>query len=341
MNKYCKPILKFVDYILESKKQLIEEGFINIIVKNKENQMTKHKKLIAHIVALITMTIWGFTFISTKWALVELRPIEIMLYRFMMAYIALWIVSPKRYSAGGLKNNLIFLGMGLTGVSLYFSLENLALVYTTASNTGLILAIAPILTGIVAHLFTHDEKLNRWVFIGFLFAMSGVALVVFNGNVMLELNPKGDILAVLSALMWAFYSVLLKNSKFELPSIVVVRKTFFYGILSGFVILVFTQKPLTSFIEVSQFTQMNVIALGLLGSGLCYVLWNKVVAVIGPIKANNYIYLLPVITMISAKLFLNETINGLMITGSILIIFGVVLSDHGEKIVKIFLKKVA
>lgn len=299
------------------------------------------KHLIAHLVALITMTIWGCTFISTKFALEELRPIEIMLYRFIMAYIALWIISPKFHKAGSLKNNLIFFGMGLTGVSLYFSLENLALVYTTASNTGLLLAIAPILTGIVAHIFTHDEKLNRWIFVGFFVAMMGVALVVFNGNVMLELNPRGDILAVLSALMWAFYSVLLKKCNVDLPSIIVVRKTFFYGIATGLVILLFTQKPLTSFIGLSQSIQLHVVALGLIASGLCYVMWNKAVAVIGPIKANNYIYLLPVITMISAKIFLNETINSLMVIGSVLIIFGVVLSDHGEKIVKAVLKKAA
>jgi len=294
----------------------------------------KKKIYMAHFFTLFAMLIWGVTFIMTKVVLKELGPLELLFYRFLIAYAVLWIIFPKIKKMESLKEEITFLFLGLTGVSLYFLMENVALQYSTASNVGLLISIAPILTAIVAHFFTKDEKFKKNLLFGFCIAIIGVALVIFNGSVLLKLNPIGDILAVLAAFMWAFYSVILKSINKEYPVIFVVRKTFFYGLLTAGLIIIVTGMKFTPLTGLSNIAIINLVLLGVIASALCYVLWNKAVSIIGAVKASNYIYLIPVITMITAKLVLNEKITMIMIVGSVLIIVGVYIGEKGLKFAK-------
>lgn len=290
----------------------------------------KNKKLFGHILATFTIIIWGTTFIASKTLLAILTPVQIMICRFTIAYAVLWIIHPK-WQKPTLKEELRFFLLGLFGCTLYFLAENYALTFTLASNVSILLAFAPILTGIFAHFFTKDEKLHRNVWLGFVLAILGVALVVFNGTVILKLNPKGDILAFLSALMWAIYSVLLKKTPAKYDSFVVARKVSFYGLLTALPYFLATS-PRIDFAELAHFRYLGcLLFLGVLGSGICYVSWNIAVTEIGVVKTNNYIYANPFITMVSAGILLDEPITAMAIGGSVLIILGVVLAGKKHK----------
>ena len=163
------------------------------------------KKILLNLLALIKVVIWSTTFISSKILLNTFTPLEVMFYRFIIAYFLLLIIHPKFHKIDSLKEEFMFLLSGITGGSLYFLTENSAVKISQVSNVGLIVATAPIITALLAHFFTKGEKLNRNLFIGFLIAISGVFLVMFNGNFMLKLNPAGDILALCAALSWSVY----------------------------------------------------------------------------------------------------------------------------------------
>lgn len=90
-------------------------------------------------------------------------------------------------------------------------LENIALTYSFASNVGVIISIAPFFTAIFANIFLSNEHLKFQFFIGFIFAIIGIFLISFNGNIVLNLNPLGDILAILTSIVWAIYSILTKK----------------------------------------------------------------------------------------------------------------------------------
>ena len=70
---------------------------------------------------------------------------------------------------------------------------------------------------------------------------------------------------------------------------------------------------------------LNILFLGVIGSGICYVLWNRAIARLGVVTTNNYIYLNPFITLVAAGIFLHETITPMGIIGALLIISGVVI----------------
>lgn len=117
-------------------------------------------KRIGHLAALLTIMMWGTTFISTKILLAGFKPVEILFFRFIMGFFALFIISPKRLKTKNYKEELTFVLAGLSGICLYYLLENIALTYTLASNVGVLISVAPFFTAILAHLFMKsDEKL--------------------------------------------------------------------------------------------------------------------------------------------------------------------------------------
>ncbi|MCT4597647.1 MAG: DMT family transporter [Vallitalea sp.] len=284
------------------------------------------EKLLGHIFALVSIIIWGLTFISTKILLNVFDPVEIMIFRFFMAYILLCIIYPKQFRIMSMKEEFKFFILGLSGVSFYFLAENIALTYTLASNTSFILTTAPLYTAIIAHIFSDDEKFNKSVIIGFVFSIIGVFLVVYNSKVTLQINPIGDLLALLAAIMWGIYSVSLKKLPSTYNSIFIVRKTFFYGIITIIpFIAVFNADMRATHIDTSII--INLLFLGLIASALCYVLWNKAVSLIGAVKSTNYIYLIPLVTVVSSALILDEKINLIMIIGGVFILGGVIMAD--------------
>ena len=119
---------------------------------------------------------------------------------------------------------------GLCGVCLYYLLENMALIETQASNVGVIISIAPFFTAIVTQITARgEERMCPTFFIGFAAAMTGIGLISFNGAG-LEMNPQGDLLAVMAAFVWACYSVLVKKvGSFGYHVVQSTRRIFAYG----------------------------------------------------------------------------------------------------------------
>lgn len=171
----------------------------------------KNDRAAGHLLALITIIIWGTTFVATKTLLRDYDALQIMLMRFFLAWVLLLLLTRRIEKPVSLKEEAGIFALSLSGVSLYYFFENTALTYTLASNVSIILAAAPIFTAVLAHIFTKDEKLNGRIWAGFVIAIAGVVLVVFNGTYVLKLNPLGDALSILAALSWGVYSVLLKG----------------------------------------------------------------------------------------------------------------------------------
>lgn len=287
------------------------------------------KKSIGHFAALLTIIIWGTTFISTKILLVDFKPVEILFFRFIMGFVALLVICPRRLKGVKRKQELTFMAAGLCGICLYYLLENIALTYTMASNVGVIISVAPFFTAILVHLFIKsEEKLRLNFFIGFAVAMTGIIFISFNGS-KLELNPKGDILAILAAFVWACYSVLTKKIGSYCYSIVLTtRRTFFYGILFMIPALFFFDfnLKLSRFMNITYL--LNIFYLGLGASALCFVTWNFAVKVLGAVKTSVYIYMVPVITVVTSAAVLHEPITVLSGVGTFLTLAGLFLSEN-------------
>ena len=165
----------------------------------------KNKITFGHCAALITIIIWGTTFISTKVLLNILSPIEILFIRFLIGYIILWSIYPHHLHLTHKKEELYFMAAGLCGVTLYYLFENIALTYTLASNVGVIISIAPFFTVIFACLFLHEEKPHIRFFIGFIIAMMGIYLISFSGSQLQDPGNKRDSIGQCMQMMYEYH----------------------------------------------------------------------------------------------------------------------------------------
>ncbi|MCM1193987.1 MAG: DMT family transporter [Acetatifactor muris] len=286
------------------------------------------KNTAGHLAAIITVLIWGVTYISTKVLLREFQPMEILFFRFLSGFVALFLVYPHRLELVDKKQELLFIMAGLCGVCLYPLLENTALTYTLASNVGVIIAAAPFFTAILTCLLMkQEERLHIQFFAGFLVSMVGISLINFNGSRM-ELNPAGDLLAIAATIAWGFYSVLTRKiSAFGYNTIQVTRRIFGYGLLFILPVLFFGNYEWNPARLARPVNLLNILFLGLGASALCFVTWNFAIKTLGPVKTSVYIYLEPVITVVTAAFVLGENITVLAITGTALTMTGLVLSE--------------
>ena len=279
------------------------------------------------LLALLVILFWGTTFVSTKILLTRLSPVQIMLLRYLIAYAALLVIHPKFHRPEGLRQELCCIAAALCGSTLYFLAENTALSYPQASNVSLLISAAPILTSVVAHLFTRDERLTRHAFYGFFLAMAGIFLVVFNGHFVLKLSPAGDLLALAAALSWAFYTVILRKIDSRYQPVYITRRIFFYSIVTMLPCLLFDRAPFDPAVLRLPEVWGNLLFLGVVASSLCYVLWYHVVGQLGAVRANNFVYLNPLVTMLASVAVLHERITLLMLAGAGLILMGVMIAE--------------
>lgn len=290
-----------------------------------------NNELKGHLAAFITILIWGTTFISTKVLLITFTPVEILFIRFMIGFIALWIVYPHSLHIN-IKQEGYFIVAGICGITLYYLFENIALTYTQASNVGVIISIAPFFTVIFSCLFLHDGHPDARFLLGFIVAMSGIALISFGSDAALKLNPFGDILACIAACIWAAYSTITKKiSAFGYNTIQTTRRTFFYGLIFMLPILAFMDFNIQPVKFLDMQNLLNLLFLGLGASALCFVTWNTAVKNLGSVRTSVYIYMVPVITTATSALILHEQITWQILIGILLTLLGLFLSENRKK----------
>lgn len=276
-----------------------------------------------HLYALFAVTVWGATFVSTKVLIgYGLSPAEIFFVRFLMAYICILPFTARRLWADNWRDELAMVGIGLTGGSLYFLTENMAVAYAPASNVSLIVCSAPLWTALLLAALYRNERMNRRQTIGSALAFLGMVLVVLNGRFLLQLAPKGDLLAFAAALLWMLYSLIIKQIGHRYDALFITRKTFFYGLLT--ILPWFLYEPFdVSWAALSHpIVAGNLLFLGVVASMLCYFVWAVAMRELGAVRATNYIYLNPLVTIITAAVFISERITPIALLGGALILYG-------------------
>ena len=276
-----------------------------------------------YIVALITVIIWGLTFVSTKVLLTAFTPVEILFARFFIGAIALFIAMPKRLQAKGWCEEKYFIAAGASGVFLYYFLENASMLWTNASNAGVIVSTAPFFTA----LFSREKK-TKWFFVGFAAAMAGIAMISFGSLEVTGEGILGDFLALAAAAVWGIYAVITKKiSTFGYPEVQTARRSFLYGLAFMIIPLVFWNGWGTERDVFTAQNILNLLFLGIAASALCFVFWSIAVRKLGAIRTSIFIYLTPVITVIASAILIGEAITPLSGAGTLLALAGLVLSE--------------
>ena len=284
---------------------------------------------IVYVTAFIIVVLWGCTFVQTKILInAGLRPDEIFLFRFTLAYILILPFAGKRLMLDNLADELLAALLGLTGGSLYFVTENYALAYGYCSNVALIVCLTPIVTSFIVGCFYPGERLRGAGVLGSVIALVGMALVVFNGNFILRLSPLGDILALGACICWAVYSLVIKRLQGKYSNMLITRKIFGYGLLTILPLLLVRGVNVDILLNGGAVVWGNVLFLGCVASMLCFLGWNYCLERIGTVRATNLLYLNPVVSITTSAIVLGERVTWLAIIGAVLILAGLVCLER-------------
>ncbi len=299
--------------------------------------MKSKNRLLYHFVAFIIVAIWGSTFVFTKMLLLAgLSPAQIFTLRFIIAYVLLMGYSLSKRSfrlfSDNWRDELLMLVLGITGGSVYFLAENAAMLFTTATNTSLIVCSCPLFAMLLfAVVYRHSEHISKVQALGSVLACMGMAVVVLNGHFVLHLSPLGDLLAFAACLCWAVYSLLMKPATERYSTLFITRKVFFYGLLT--IIPYYLIVPGFPSLDVLLRSDVlwNLLFLGVVASMICYVAWNWVISRLGAVVATNWVYFNPITTILFAWWLLHEQITIWFLLGTVFILLGMYLADKGKK----------
>ncbi len=283
----------------------------------------------ARSLLLIGVVIWGWTFVATKVCLDHMEPFELLGLRFLIALPVLLIlirVKGIRMAPGSHLRRLL---LGSAVLMVHFLVQITGLKFTSATNTGWIIAVTPLLItllswGILA------ERIGRRTLVGVIVATAGILLLVSSGENggLGWLGSAGDWLVLASAHTWALYTILTRDVARARDPLDVT----FCALLPATLVVLAIMLVRSDWREFTQLPTEAIVAilfLGIPGTALGHWFWQEGVARIGAAKAGMFLYLEPVATTALAVPYLGESFGAATLTGGALVLLGVWLSQRG------------
>ncbi|MCL5109380.1 MAG: DMT family transporter [Chloroflexi bacterium] len=287
-------------------------------------------RTLALIALSATVLIWGTTFVATKVALRELQPFTLSLLRFLLGLLVLLPLAwwEQRRTRGALAWRQLALA-GLLGGFLFFALQNVGLVYTTAAKGSLIVGSVPALTAIVSFLVL-GERSGRARLAGVAASVLGVAVIVVGSGEDLWQGGSllGDLMMLGSALTWALYTVQVKGLEKRVTPAVLSAASVGFGALflvpfAGYELLAGPWRAPGST------AWLSVAYLGLVASAVPFLLWNLALKHVDASEAAVYTNVVPVVAVAGAVLLLGESLAPLQLLGGAFVLGGVWAAGKG------------
>ncbi len=236
------------------------------------------KKYFTDLTLIVVSIIWALNFSVVKIALIEFDPFSFNAIRFLLAFSLLYVATIKKGLSLRVKKEHFWalIGIGLIGNLLYQLLFIIGINLTKAANASVMLGTIPIWVALLSQFFT-EEKLTPLKSIGVAFAFTGVAFIVIGGNNELSFQSEtflGDIITIISAIVWAVYTIFSKKYlKFY-------NSTQFSAFMAliGFICLSIIGAPFLiklNWTSISPTAYAGALYSGLFSVGLAYLIWNN------------------------------------------------------------------
>ena len=294
------------------------------------------KKYLAYTLLVCTTLIWSVNFIIGKFAyLFEVPPLTLNFLRWSLVWVLLFPFTYKELflNIKLIKKNIVYLTiLAITSVSAFYSLVYLALNYTQAIDTILMISIIPIFVLFLSSILGVD-KFNLFQLIGLVVSFSGVLIIFSNADLdrILNLNFNiGNAWMLLAVFCWALYSSLLKKKKLPFSTLGLVEILASIGLI--FLVPQFIGEQMYD--KEIKFNKAFFLILSfvtLFASIGAYYSWNKAIELIGPNRASIFLHLMPVFGVILAIVLLKEKFQMYHFIGASFIVSGIYLSNQKKQ----------
>ncbi|WP_036547461.1 DMT family transporter [Nitrincola lacisaponensis] len=305
-----------------------------------------HRPLIQWVLLFSLAIIWGSSFALTSLVVQELSPASVVFLRNLLACLLLFPLALllRRPQARGLRLWLFLLAMALIGNALPFTLISWGQQRIDSALAGILMAVMPLVTVVLAHFFIPEEPLSRQKLGGFMIGFCGI-LVLIGPSAISAFRFSGETLM-------AQLAVLMAAVCYGMNTIIARRKPHSDPWSSSASILLLSSMtlwPLASFTSgfsqhtdlqglpnlsnLSGFSQSTWIAIALLGficTGIATVIYMKLISLAGPSFVSLINYLIPVWALLLGVTFMNETPQWNHLLALVLILAGIALSQRRQ-----------
>jgi RarD protein len=288
--------------------------------------------ILPRLLLLFTVIVWGCTFVATKILVQYVNPAELLGLRMIIGLpILLAVVLIKRLKFDFNRGQQLNLLLGSAVLTLHFLIQITGIKYTTATNTGWLISVTPLILAVISYVFLK-ERIGRSTIIGIAVATAGVLLLMSKGDFgnIGWLESVGDWLVLGSAFTWAIYTAVTRDiSRAKNP----VAVTFAILLPAGVIVIgymLFTS-DWSKFIHLPSDGLVSLLFLGVLGTALGHWFWQEGVSKIGAAKAGIFLYLEPVATTCLAVPYLKEPFGMATAAGGLLVLAGVIYAERVRK----------
>lgn len=282
--------------------------------------MNKQLGKIKGYLALVAVTIfWGSSFVSSKLVLETMPPMLLAFFRYLFAFITLFTFfmifeKDKRLNKQDYKHLILSSGIG---IFIYFIGEYNALNYISASTASIIVSLLPVFM-LVTNFFVFKDKITLFKVIVIVLTLIGVVMVVqADFRAMFNESLIGYSLMVMGVAAWVIYSLSTVKMRKNNSNIKVITYQ------SGFALILFAPFTVANLNVVTQLNfnlWINIIYLGAFASGLAFYLYVYSLKELGTLPVSIFGNTVPVVTVITGYIFLQETLTPLQLTGGLIIV---------------------
>jgi drug/metabolite transporter (DMT)-like permease len=281
------------------------------------------------LLLLLTVVIWGSSFVASRVALQEVGAVDLMSLRLLLALPILGaLLLVRRTSLRLHRAELGRLGLAAVVLTAHFLIQITGLKYTSATNTGWLISVTPLALALISTFFLR-EKLGVRVAAGIGLATGGVVLLVSRGELgsLAWLRSVGDWLVLASAFTWAIYTALLRDLSRARDPLLVTTLVLVPPLLLG-AALISAGDGWSRFLHLSLRANVAILFLSVLATALAHWLWQLGVARLGAARAGVYLYVEPLATTAVAVPYLREPFGWSTAAGGLLVLGGVYLAER-------------
>lgn len=295
----------------------------------------------AYLLLALASGLWGFQPVVAKFIMKEMNMPSMVSFRFLLLSSCLFIlmkITGKKDFIPPRKCLLTLIVMGFCGVTLNNGAQFTGLHYSTVANATLIAATTPAMTTTLAFLF-FKERLGFFQCCGIFISILGTLFLITNGNLEAIIHSyfnRGDLLFFVAQISWAIYS-LLSIRVMKVMSI--LSMTAWAGIFGAIFIAIYGYFTCGLYIPtLSTTATISFVYIVLIGGVGAMMSWNIGVKNVGASTASIFLNIMPIVGIITSSILLNEIMTINEVIGAIVILSGVYITTHSER-VQIILQK--
>jgi drug/metabolite transporter (DMT)-like permease len=283
----------------------------------------------AYSLAIFCWLLSAGVYIAAKWVSSEMPPWTLCFWRVLIAWAILMPIVHRHFGAMVAlvrARALELLVIGGMGLAICQGMIFVGLQHADATTAGIIIALIPIITMILARLMLA-EPMGRWQVMGSILAFLGIVVIIVKGSpdalMRLDLNP-GELWIVAGAFCFSLYTVMLRRAKFEVERLPLLVLLLGAAVLTALPFYIFE----LALDERSALNGSGLIALAYVaipGGALMYYLFNRSIEALGASRAGILLYIQTIFIAVLAYLILGEQLRFYHLEGAILIIAGLLL----------------